>query len=85
MVTESPSIGLETVEWPGEEDEPNDAWQKREDAYFRLPRSEHEVFAHTYADKLKDYMTKQGIIPFERRVDEVQIAAEGLDLKDFCP
>ncbi len=76
---------LEVVEWLGEEDEPYEAWEKRDDAYFRLPRSEKEVFAHAYADKLKQYMTKQGIIPFERRIDEARIAELGLDVEDFCP
>ncbi len=57
---------LEFVERPGNDDEEFEYWNKRNDKYFNLPKSEKEKFAHNYAHKLRGNLTKNGIIPFER-------------------
>lgn len=42
-----------------------------------------EVFAHSYADKMKEKFIQQGIIPFNRILDLEQIEKDGLDINDF--
>lgn len=42
-----------------------------------------EVFAHSYAVKMKEKLTQQGVIPFNRLVDLEQIEKDGLDVNDF--
>lgn len=37
-----------------------------EDEYFRIPGSEKEAFAHRYADKLRNKLIEDKIIPFNR-------------------
>ncbi len=36
------------------------------DIYFGRPRSEREAFAHRYADAMRDSLSHQGVIPFDR-------------------
>ncbi len=60
---------LEFVERPGTDDEDSEEWEKRDDLYFKLPKSEKEKFAHNYADKLKNQLIEKKIIPFERIED----------------
>jgi hypothetical protein len=42
-----------------------------------------EVFAHSYATKMKEKLTQQGVIPFSRLVELEQIEKDGLDINDF--
>lgn len=42
-----------------------------------------EVFAHNYADRMKESFIKQGVIPFDRILDLEQIEKDGLDISDF--
>jgi hypothetical protein len=60
---------LESVERPETEDEEFEDWEKRDDLYFKLPKTEKEKFAHNYADKIKSELIKKGIIPFDRIED----------------
>lgn len=55
----------------------------RYEFYHSLPTSEKEVFAHTYADKLKKRMMEKGIIPFDRILNQNQLLKLGLNLNDF--
>lgn len=57
---------LEFVERPGTDEEEFEEWEKRNDLYFNLPKSEKEQFAHKYADRLKKELNEKKIIPFER-------------------
>ena len=74
---------LEVVERPGTEDEEFEEWEKRSDYYHSLPTSEKEVFAHTYADKLKKELEEKNIIPFERILNEKELIDNNLNLNDF--
>lgn len=60
---------LEVVERPGynenKEDIDYDAYDKRMDLYFRIPKNEKEKFAHTYAEKLKSKLVNENKIPFD--------------------
>lgn len=51
--------------------------------YFAIPTSEKEVFAHTYADKLKSTLVKADIVPFKRILNEKSILDDGLSIDDF--
>lgn len=42
-----------------------------------------EIFAHRYADKMREKLTQQGVIPFNRIVDLEQIEKDCLDINDF--
>lgn len=74
---------LEVVERPGIDDEKFEEWEKRVDYHHRLPISEKEVFAHSYADKLKKELKEKGIIPFDRIVDQRELINNNLNLTDF--
>ncbi|MEJ5050505.1 hypothetical protein WH221_11735 [Chryseobacterium culicis] len=60
---------LEVVERPGynenKEDIDYDAYDERMSLYFRIPKSEKEKFAHTYAEKLKSKLVNENKIPFD--------------------
>lgn len=56
---------LEVVERPGTEDEDLACWEQRYEDYFRLPGVEKESFAHRYAEKLRDQLLVQHLIPFD--------------------
>lgn len=63
---------LDIVEKPASEDEEYEEWEKRFEYYHRsIPSSEKEVFAHTYATKLRDKLLTEGIIPFNRKKDKL--------------
>lgn len=56
---------LNVVEKPASEDEEYEEWEKRWDFYHdSIPSSEKEKFAHTYAEKLRNRLEEEGIIPF---------------------
>lgn len=57
--------------------------EKLEDKYFSIPTSEKEVFAHSYADKLKTNLEQNGIIPFDRILREDELIKNGFNLTDF--
>lgn len=69
--------------WDSLDDEYNIRVEKLEEKYFSIPSSEKEVFAHTYAHKLKRDLTLKEIIPFEKKLDEEEILKNGLSLSDF--
>jgi hypothetical protein len=54
---------LEKVETPTARGED---WSELLDRYFARPPSERETFAHRYADNLRDMLSVNGVIPFER-------------------
>lgn len=57
---------LEVVERPGIETEDDEMKEARDNFYFRLPKMEKEKFAHQYADRLKQKLTEEKVIPFDR-------------------
>lgn len=57
---------LEFVERPGTGDEEFEEWEKRDDNYFKLSKTDKEKFAHNYADNLRKDLTEKGVIPFDR-------------------
>lgn len=63
---------LDIVERLASEDEEYEEWEKRFDYYHHnIPSSEKEVFAHNYATKLRGKLLTEGIIPFNRKEDEL--------------
>ena len=74
---------LEVVERPGNENEEFEEWDRRWNHYDNISRDEKEVFAHTYADKLKKNLQEQGIVPFGRILNGEKMIQEGLHLEDF--
>lgn len=42
-----------------------------------------ELFAHSYADKMKKQLTQEGIIPFNRMLNLEQMKEDCLDINDF--
>ncbi|UZS00234.1 hypothetical protein [Chondrinema litorale] len=70
-------------EWDLLDDEYYNEITKAEKKYFSIPKSEKEVFAHTYADKLEAKLETNGIIPFDRMLNEDDIIDSGLSLNDF--
>lgn len=57
---------LEVVERPESEKEDDEMKNARDNFYFRLPQMEKEKFAHQYADCLKQKLTEEKVIPFDR-------------------
>ena len=56
----------------------------RNPTLFRTkPRSEGEVFAHRYADKLKEELLRKGVIPFDRILDVNSLDKDKLRMSDF--
>lgn len=53
------------------------------EAYSNKPSKDKEIFAHNYADRMKESLSKQGIIPFDRVLDLEQLEKDGLDINDF--
>lgn len=52
-------------------------------AFDRKSSLEKEIFAHQYADKLRDSLVRFGIIPFVRMFDPEVIVQDGLSVSDF--
>jgi len=69
--------------WDSLDDEYNKRVEELEQKYFSIPSSEKEVFAHSYADELKEDLTLRGIVPFTRIINEKEIIENGLNLSDF--
>jgi hypothetical protein len=57
---------LEIVERPGHEDEDFEEWEKRNEKYLKISKSEKERFAHKYADELLKKLKEKNIVPFDR-------------------
>lgn len=74
---------LKVVEQPGADNEDLEEWNKRLDHYHNIPSPDKEVFAHSYADKLKKELEKKAVIPFPRIVDKQEMITNGLSLNDF--
>ncbi|MGG7440103.1 hypothetical protein ACQ7CU_18680 [Chryseobacterium arthrosphaerae] len=55
---------LEIVDRPANENEDYDMKERRMDLYFSLPKNEKEKFAHQYAEKFKNRLISENIIPF---------------------
>lgn len=53
----------EVVEQPAKEDEEGEERLKREEVYFKIPKSDRERFAHGYADRLLSKIKEQKLIP----------------------
>lgn len=45
----------------------NDNEERQEEAYLHLPKDVKEKFAHQYADKLRERLLQENLIPFERQ------------------
>lgn len=59
---------LNIVKRPEKDDETFEEWERRTDFYHdSIPSSEKEVFAHSYADKLREKLMIEGVIPFDRK------------------
>ncbi len=56
---------LEFVERQGTEDEAFEVWESRNDKYFKIAQADKEVFAHKYADTLRQKLVEQQVIPFD--------------------
>ena len=55
------------------------------DTFDRIPTAEREVFAHQFADKLREKLRDEKIIPFSRKLNEKSLLQDGLDIEDFEP
>lgn len=53
-------------------------------AFDRKPAHEKEVFAHAYADRLREALRRRGVIPFGRILSPDRIAEDGLLMSDFA-
>jgi hypothetical protein len=60
-------------------------YSRNPDAFSRKVPHEKEAFAHRYADRIRDELAKEKVIPFERIVDATRIETEGLRMSDFTP
>lgn len=69
--------------WNSLDDEYFKEKEKLGDKYFEIPTNEKEVFAHSYADKLKRKLKLEGKIPFNRIISIENIKKEGMNLSDF--
>lgn len=55
-----------------EEYEEYEEWEKRLEYYHNsIPSSKKEIFAHNYADKFYEKLILQGVIPFDRKENEL--------------
>ncbi len=69
--------------WDSLGDKYNKEFEKLEEQYFSLPTQEKEVFAHSYADKLKRDLELKGKIPFDRILVEKELTKKDLEISDF--
>ncbi len=69
--------------WDSLDDKYNKEAEKLEKQYFSIPSNEKEVFAHSYADKLKESLQHFRTIPFERILNEEKLIHDGLNIFDF--
>jgi hypothetical protein len=60
---------LSVVDRLGKKGETYDEWEIRDNYYMNIPKTEKEKFAHNYADKLREELIKNKIIPFQRIED----------------
>lgn len=70
---------LEKIERPSRKDSEYDFWAD----YDKIPSQEKENFAHSYAEKVSNELTKKGWIPFDRILNEKKIESEKLNISDF--
>ncbi|HWP44540.1 MAG TPA: hypothetical protein VNO14_14940, partial [Blastocatellia bacterium] len=47
------------------------------------PRNEREVYAHQYADRMREKLRKEGVLPFERFLNLRSLKKDGLLIDDF--
>ncbi len=52
-------------------------------AFDRKIAREKEVFAHRYADELREALSQKKVIPFERILEPRSIETDGLRMEDF--
>jgi len=57
--------------------------QRNEEAFDAKPSKEKEVFAHRYADELRENLKRKGTLPFKRIFDIESLAADKLRVADF--
>lgn len=70
---------LMIVEKSLKDPEDDDERYRLEELYDAIPTTEKETFAHTYARKLLEKLSLEGVIPFERKFNEEKIIAEGMN------
>jgi hypothetical protein len=58
-------------------------YSRNPDAFDRKIPHEKEAFAHRYADKVREELAKQKVIPFERILDSKSMETDGLRMSDF--
>lgn len=58
-------------------------WTRDSEAFDKKTSKDKEVFAHRYADELREKLTQQDILPFERIFDIESLAADKLNIEDF--
>lgn len=58
-------------------------WNQRWERYEAIAAEEKERFAHDYALRCTEKLKEEGLIPFERVLEEKQIQKDGLRLQDF--
>ncbi|HXG86340.1 MAG TPA: hypothetical protein VNI84_20140 [Pyrinomonadaceae bacterium] len=56
---------------------------KNEDAFETKTSKDKEMFAHRYADEMREYLKQKGILPFERIFDLRSIESDKLRAIDF--
>lgn len=73
---------LEKVQRPSNKDESLD-YETLLDRFHSRPAREKEEFAHAYADRFRERLIEDQLIPFARQFDPARIAQDNLLLQDF--
>ena len=77
---------LENVERPAAaiEGRPNvDVYENLLQRFHTRPFQEREQYAHAYAERVRQSLLKNRTIPFEQKLDQKQLKADGLRRDDF--
>jgi hypothetical protein len=56
---------------------------RNEVAFETKPSKDKEVFAHRYADKLRETLEQKGVLPFKRMFDLESLESDILRVEDF--
>jgi hypothetical protein len=57
--------------------------KRGEESFDLKPSKEKEVFAHKYANKMREDLRQKGVIPFDRILDIEGLKSEGLSFANF--
>ena len=73
------------VDWLTKVERPSRAadFEQLSERYFQRPAVEREIFAHRYADTLRQQLLTERRIPFNRILEPSQILNRGLRIEDF--